>query len=184
MDTPVSVAISYDLLQESQLDCARIDSAKPFFAGFDNNGRAICRPLPNDCLPGEFLNEVDSGTMQTTCNRIQSSDIHCDVTQFVASFSWEKGNVLQSGCVDRRDPFDVFAMGPAVTLPLPTPTPTPTPVMPSPPPRTIRSSSPYCWGSGCVGGCGMWESGTIIEYSDGTTERIGVQTGGANDCGA
>lgn len=235
MDTPVSVAISYDLLQESQLDCARIDSAKPFFAGFDNNGRAICRPLPNDCLPGEFLNEVDSGTMQTTCNRIQSSDIHCDVTQFVASFSWEKGNVLQSSCVDRRDPFDVFAMGPAVTLPLPTPTPTPTPVMPpppkprppvyfpeepvdpgpvapnpppvvpppvvvapppvvvppptvilppSPPPRTIRSSSPYCWGSGCVGGCGMWESGTIIEYSDGTTERIGVQTGGANDCGA
>lgn len=49
---------------------------------------------------------------------------------------------------------------------------------------TVISITPYCQGSGCQAGCGMWERGEIVTYSNGTTERRNQTTGGANDCGA
>lgn len=49
---------------------------------------------------------------------------------------------------------------------------------------TVISVTPYCDGNGCVMGCGMWERGDLIRYSDGTTRKTNVTTGGAYDCGA
>lgn len=150
-DTPVTASVPFDLLQEAQLDCGRLDPARPLFAGYDSSGRAICRRLPADCPPGQFLNEVNQNTLELTCNTIQSADIQCDLAEFVASFKWDSGNIFSSSCEPRRSPFVAFPATiltptptPTVTpTPVPTPTPTPT-VTPTPTPTPTPPLPPKC----------------------------------------
>lgn len=154
-DTQVTASVPFDLLQEAQLDCGRLDPERPIFAGYDSSGRVICRALPTDCPPGQFLNEINQNTLQLTCNTFQSSDVQCDISQFIATFKWDSGNIFSSSCEPRRSPFVAFPVTtppapPVVPTPTPSPTPSPTPtVAPTPtptptPPKCVKNKGQAC----------------------------------------
>ncbi len=131
------VSLTMQMSSESWLGAsAQCPLASPLLAGFNSDGSPICRNLPPNCNPDQYISMIDpmqlnAGGSALNCQSLPS-DVTCPAGQFIGNITWNGGGGLAVTCITAVNPFTTSLGDPTsygYTAPV---TPAPLPWLPPP----------------------------------------------------
>lgn len=104
--TEINEEISTDILQSVSMNCAMLNSQKPFFSGFGSDGEPLCEGV-EPCAPGTFASALDLNTRRLECRPL-AGVARCGPEKMLTDFAWNGRSIAQVECSDKPIPSLAF----------------------------------------------------------------------------
>lgn len=112
MGTTVELALDTLVAKGKQISCTLdANNPKPFFAGLDKTGAAICEGFGGGTCPEHaYIRSLKKGTknFEIVCKPLLASPVGCGFEKYVESYNWNGDDSYSVDCQDFRDPFSVW----------------------------------------------------------------------------
>jgi hypothetical protein len=98
----LSIDVPEEILVSATVVCPDSD---PIFAGFDGDGKRVCRPINATCPAGQFLAGFNSMTLLPDCQPLPASNLVCPGgnNQYITGMAWS-GAAFSISCSARPVP--------------------------------------------------------------------------------